>query len=184
MKQIRQGTFETNSSSTHSLVVLAQEQENYIPLSKYIKIEWIDTNDYYMLETLQEKLSYLVSHIANKLKYSCNNYKELLEEIEDNFEYKKIKDFIKTKFNKEIRFPEDKTGIYDEDIECICEINHQLIPWSTAIVVEEVLNELIQYMKDKNRLNKYSEEQVGEMSFDQKLDIYLKSDNYLLFGRD
>ena len=79
MRHIRMGTFETNSSSTHSLVVTDGKLTNYIPLAKSIKIKWIDTDDYYVLDTLEEKTSYLFSHIANKLKYSCNNYEELLE---------------------------------------------------------------------------------------------------------
>ena len=183
MKQVREGTFETNSSSTHSLVVMKQKQNNYIPLAKHIKVEWIDTNDQYMLETLTEKLSYLISHIANRLRWDCNNYNDLLEEIEDNFEYKKIEEYIKEKYDKDIRFPDNKLGIYD-DMDCIVEINHQLIPDSSRSVIESVLDELIRYRKDTDGKGLYNEEKECDLSFEQKLDIYFESDNYLSFGRD
>ena len=185
MKQIRTGTFETNSSSTHSLVVTDKQQAEYIPLARHIKINWIDTDDYYILETLEEKASYLISYIANKIKYSCNNYEELLDEIKDNFEFKGIEQYIKDKFNKEIRFPENKDGIFD-DVEYIAEINHQLIPWGTGLVVGEVLDELTRYMKDNNGdYVKYCKlEEENELSFEEMLDIYFKDGSYISFGRD
>jgi hypothetical protein len=183
MINVRKGTFETNSSSTHSLVVLKIGVEGYIPLAKHIKIEWIDTNDYYVLDTLEEKLSYLVSHIANKVKYSCNTYEELLEEVEDNFEYKEIKEYILKTFDKEIRFPANKDGIYD-DVEYITEINHQLVPWGSGAPVDEVLDELIEYRTDKDENRLYNKETECDLSFEQKLDIYFKDGTYIAFGRD
>ena len=182
MRNIRKGTFETNSSSTHTLVMSEKEEKEYIPLGKHIKIEWIDTDDYYELDSLVEKLSYLVSHIANKLKYSCNNYEELLDEIEDNNEYQKIKEYIKNTFDKEIRFPDDKNGAYNDDVEDVVLINHQLIPWGSYTVAEDVLNELIQCMEDScgERLENTTE----DLTFNQKLDIYFKNGNNVYFGRD
>ena len=56
MINVRQGTFETNSSSTHSLIISEKGEANYLPLAKHIKIEWIDTNDYYVLDSLTEKI--------------------------------------------------------------------------------------------------------------------------------
>ena len=171
MKQIRNGVFETNSSSTHSLIISDRSDAGYIPLAKHIKIEWIDTDDYYVLETLGEKISYLVSHIANKVKYSCNTYEELIEEVTENSEY------------KEIRFPANKDGIYD-DVEYITEINHQLVPWGTNAVVAETLDDLIRYMENSDEDRLFNEEEQGDLSFEQKLDIYLKNGNYIRFGRD
>ena len=52
MINVREGCFETNSSSTHSLIISDRSDAGYIPLAKHIKIEWIDTDDYYVLETL------------------------------------------------------------------------------------------------------------------------------------
>ncbi len=186
MKQIREGTFETNSSSTHTLVVTYRKNDNYLPLAKHILIEWIDTNDYYVLESLKEKVSYLVSHIANKLKWDCNKYDELLEEIQDNYEYKQINEYLKKTFDKEIRFPEDSNYLYEtsEDLECITEINHQLIPWGSGSVVDEVLNELIEYRQDKDENRLHNKEEECDLSFEQKLDIYLANGNYVAFGRD
>jgi hypothetical protein len=181
MKQIRKGTFETNSSSTHTLVLVG-EMEDYLPLAKHIKINWIDTDDEYVLDSLVDKVSYLASHIANFLRNNCNNYKELIEEMLDNTEFKILCDFIKKKFDKEIRFPENKNGTYD-DMDCIVEINHQLIPWGTHNVMEEVLDELIEYMEDKseNRINK---EKDLDLTLEEKLEIYFKNDCIIRFGRD
>ena len=170
MKQIRNGVFETNSSSTHSLIISDRSDAGYIPLAKHIKIEWIDTDDYYILETLKEKISYLVSHIANKVKYSCNTYEELIEEVTDNYEY------------KEIRVPINKNGIYD-DVEYIAEINHQLIPFGTNAVVEETLDNLIRCMENIEGDRLSDSEEQKDLSFEQKLDIYLKNGNYIRFGR-
>lgn len=183
MKQVRYGTFETNSSSTHSLIISDNKNEEYIPLAKHIKIEWIDTDDYYYLDSLRDKISYLVSHIANKVKYACNTYEELLEEIKDNYEYKQLEQYVKEKFDKEIRFPANKDGIYD-DVECIAEINHQLIPWGTGAVMSEVLDELIEYMEDKDENRLYDKEKHCDLSFEQKLDIYLSNGSFIRFGRD
>ena len=182
MKQIRQKTFETNSSSTHSLV-LGNRMDNYIPLSKHLKIEWIDTDDYYFLDTLEGKLSYLISHLANKLKWSCNTYEELLEEISNNFEYKQIEEYIQKKFDKKIRFPSNKNGIYD-DVEYIAEINHQLIPWGQGGVIEEVLDELIRYSENEKEERIYDSNIELDLSFEQKLDLYFEDKSYIKFGRD
>ena len=183
MKQIRNGVFETNSSSTHSLIISDRSDAGYIPLAKHIKIEWIDTDDYYVLETLEEKISYLVSHIANKVKYSCNTYEELIEEVTENSEYKEIAEYVRKTFDKEIRFPVNKDGIYD-DVEYITEINHQLVPWGTNAVVAETLDDLIRYMENSDEDRLFNEEEQGDLSFEQKLDIYLKNGNYIRFGRD
>lgn len=182
MLNIRRGTFETNSSSTHSLVVSEKGEEGYVPLAKHIKISWICTDDEYFLESLNDKLSYLISHIALKLSYNCNNYEDLLEELQENFEYRKIEEYVKKTFDKEIRFPENKNGIYD-DVEYIIEINHQLLPWGSGIPAEETLDDLIQYRQNRNgeRLGK---EEDREMSFEEKLSIYLDNGNYIAFGRD
>ena len=184
MINFREGTFETNSSSTHTLVIGGYVSENYIPISKHIKIEWIDTDDYYVLESFGDKISYLISHIARALKYSCNTYEELLEEIEDNYEFKKIAEYVRNTYDKEIRFPNNKNGIYD-DVELIAEINHQLIPWGNSAIVEDVLDELIKYREDKNGNRLAKEENTDEdMSFEEKLKIYLENGNFVSFGRD
>lgn len=181
MKQIRNGVFETNSSSTHSLIISNRSDEGYIPLAKHIKIQWIDTDDFFGLETLEEKLSYLISHIAARVKYSCNNYDELLEEVTENYEYQQIAKYIKDKFDKEIRFPANKNGEYD-DVEYIAEINHQLLPWGSGAVVEDVLDELIQYREDEH--GDRFEDTLKDLTFNQKLDIYFKNGTYISFGRD
>lgn len=183
MIKIRKGTFETNSSSTHTLVFGKNTDEENMPLAKHIKIEWIDTDDYYYLEGVKEKLSYLISHIANKVKWDCNTYEELLEEIQDNFEYKEIAEFIKEKYDKEIRFPDNKNNIYT-DMEYVCEINHQLIPWGSGAVIDEVLSELIEYSVDSEDRRMYNPDAYGDLSFKEKLEIYFTNGVFIRFGRD
>lgn len=184
MIQIRNSVFETNSSSTHTLVIGINDIDDYLPYGRHIKIHWIDTDDYQILETLEEKLSYLISHIANKLKYSCNNYEELLEEINENYEYNRIKKFILNIFDKEIRFPDNSKNYYD-DIEDIVEINHQLIPWSTNTVAESVIDELIKHMQNINNEHIFnSDADIDSLSFEDKLYIYFENKTYIIFGRD
>lgn len=184
MIQIRNSVFETNSSSTHTLVIRNKSIDDYLPYGKHIKIQWIDTDDYQILETLQEKLSYLISHIANKLKYSCNNYEDLIEELNENYEYNRIKEFIFNTFDKEIRFPNIDKNYYD-DIEDIAEINHQLIPWSTNAVVDSVLDELISHMENGDNENIFNERiDIDFLSFEDKLRIYFENKTYIIFGRD
>ena len=216
LKQIRYGTFETNSSSTHTLVIPSgvadlkkknKDLRNYLPAAKHAKIEWICTDDYYTLTTFEEKLSYLVSQIALPLTYSCNNYKELLEELQDNFEYQLLAEYIKTKFDKEIRFPDNENGVLD-NMNSIIEINHQLISGSHFMAAEETLNDLIEYCQNKpdpdysiydynnpevrpkglfNEIKKVfdiHEENDEALTFEQKLDIYFDKDTYIIFGRD
>ena len=65
MKTIRNFTFETNSSSTHALSIGKKLNNDYAPFGDTLKIYWMDTDDESVLNTLKEKVSYLVSHIAS-----------------------------------------------------------------------------------------------------------------------
>lgn len=184
MIQIRKNVFETNSSSTHSLQIMKNPIKDYNLLASSIKISWIDTDDEYVLQTFSEKLSYLISQIANKLSWSCNTYEELLEELKDNYEYKEIAAYVKQKFNKEIRFPDNKNGIYD-DVEEIVGINHQLVPYNTFAIADEVLDDLIGYMQNEDERDYiFGREKAENMTFESKLDIYFQNNKMVVFGRD
>ena len=72
MKQIRRGTFETNSSSMHSLVIenersIGKLEESKLKLNKKGEIR-VHLGEYgwgpEFLKTQQEKLNYLVTLIA------------------------------------------------------------------------------------------------------------------------
>lgn len=71
MKKIRKGTFETNSSSMHSLVITGEKKINREQLKinedGFIKVE---TDEYtwgnFILETAQEKLNYVVACKINE----------------------------------------------------------------------------------------------------------------------
>ena len=58
------------------------------------------------------------------------------------------------------------------------------MPWGTNAVVAETLDDLIRYMENSDEDRLFNEEEQGDLSFEQKLDIYLKNGNYIRFGRD
>ena len=140
MKKVRENVFETNSSSTHSLTVGRTKGNDYTQPGKFLKIRWFDEEE--TLTTLEEKVSYLVSHIASWYKWNAPSYEALIEEIKDNWDFKRIERFIKENYNKEIVFPEK----YDGALEDIVEINHQLQSWNHRL--DEVLEELVDYERD------------------------------------
>lgn len=140
MKKVRENVFETNSSSTHSLTVGRTKGNNYTQPGKFLKIRWFNEEE--TLTTLEEKVSYLVSHIASWYKWNAPSYEALIEEIKDNWDFKRIERFIKENYNKEIVFPEK----YDGALEDIVEINHQLQSWNHRL--DEVLEELVDYERD------------------------------------
>lgn len=142
MKKIRRETFETNSSSTHALSIGKKLDNDYIPFGDTLKIYWMNTDDESVLNTLKEKVSYLVSHIASWYKYDVENYDELLEQIKSNYDFHMLEDFVKIKYNKQIVFP--KT--YEGDIEDIVNINHQLTSWNHSLT--EILEDIV----DKDRI--------------------------------
>ena len=159
MKKIRRETFETNSSSTHALSIGKKLDNDYTPFGDTLKIYWMNTDDESVLNTLKEKVSYLVSHIASWYKYDVENYDELLEQIKSNYYFHMLEDFVKIKYNKQIVFP--KT--YEGDIEDIVNINHQLTSWNHSLT--EILEDIV----DKDRIY------LAEV---------LEDENNIVFGRD
>ena len=154
MKRIRRETFETNSSSTHALSIGKKLNNDYTPFGDTLKIYWMDTDDESVLNTLKEKVSYLVSHIASWYKYDVENYDELLEQIKSNYYFHMLEDFVKIKYNKQIVFP--KT--YEGDIEDIVNINHQLTSWNHSLteILEDIVDEdrdyLAEVLEDGNNI--------------------------------
>lgn len=61
MKKVRQGTWETNSSSTHAICIHKQE---VMALPNYIYFGLEDLNDSYVWDTLQQRANYLHTIIA------------------------------------------------------------------------------------------------------------------------
>ena len=71
MKKIRKGTFETNSSSMHSLVITGEKKINREQLKinedGFIEVETDEyTWGHFILETAQEKLNYVVACKINE----------------------------------------------------------------------------------------------------------------------
>ena len=141
MKVLRQSIFETNSSSTHSLVMKNSNIESdYLPFGDTLKIEFFDEER--PLTTLKEKVSYLVSHIVSWYKYDAEDYEELIRQVRENYDFKRIASYVEEKFHKKIVFPKEYKG----DLDDIVTINHQLISWDRNI--EEVLQDIVNNDRD------------------------------------
>ena len=154
MKTIRNFTFETNSSSTHALSIGTKLNNDYTPFGDTLKIYWMNTDEERVLNTLKEKVSYLVSHIASWYKYDVEDYDELLEQIKNNYDFRILENFVKTKYNKQIVFPKTYKG----DIEDIVNINHQLTSWNHSLteILEDIVDEdrdyLAEVLEDGNNI--------------------------------
>lgn len=137
MKKIRYNTFETNSSSTHSLT-LGRKIDDYLPIENDLEIRFINTDDETVLTTLKDKVSYLVSHVASWYKYIVENYDDLIRNIKEDYDYKELERFVYEKYGKKIVFPKE----YDGYIEDIVEINHQLMSYNHSL--EDVIRDMIE----------------------------------------
>ena len=138
MKKIRNKTFETNSSSTHSLSYCGNVNlDTYTPVGNKIIIEFINTDDGGSFTTLKRKVSYLVSHIINNYKYNCLGYEDLIEQVSNSYDFKRIANYVKNKYGKEVVFPKKYKGDIDE----IVYINHQLLERDLDGVLESLITE-------------------------------------------
>ena len=145
MKKIRNKTFETNSSSTHSLSYCGNVNlDTYTPVGDKIVIEFINTDDGGTFTTLKRKVSYLVSHIVNNYKYNCLDYKDLVEQVSNSYDFKRIANYVKNKYGKEVVFPKEYKG----DIEEIVYINHQLLERNLDGVLADLITEERDYLAE------------------------------------
>lgn len=89
MKQIRRKTFETNSSSTHSLVVEGKDKIGYtdfpfldIDEDEVLTIKTgIYTEEYFLLKSQQEKLNFIATYLISCGKGIKNFKEELIEHL-------------------------------------------------------------------------------------------------------
>lgn len=124
MKRVRGEIFETNSSSTHSLVFTNNlSYDSFLPKSSMIMIDFVNTDDEYGFYSLRDKVSYLVAHIIRNYKYDVPTYEDLIGQVKEDSDFKRIERYVKENYNKDIVFPTS----YDGDLEDIVEVNHQLI---------------------------------------------------------
>ena len=145
MKKIRNKTFETNSSSTHSLSYCGNVNlDTYTPVGDKIVIEFINTDDGGTFTTLKRKVSYLVSHIVNNYKYNCLDYEDLVEQVSNSYDFKRISNYVKNKYGKEVVFPKEYKGDIDE----IVYINHQLLERNLDGVLEDLIKEERDYLAE------------------------------------
>ena len=135
MKKIRNNVFETNSSSTHALTTTNNLGKNYVPFGNTLKIRFFDEEE--TLTTLADKVSYLVSHIISWYKWDAASYDDLIEQVKENSDFRRIEYYVRERYGKQIVFPEK----YDGNLEDIVEINHQLQSWGHNL--DEVLRDMI-----------------------------------------
>lgn len=148
MKAIRQETFEANSSSTHSLVIKTYK-EKYLSPSSTLVVDFINTDDCYVLSTLKEKVSYLVSQIIDKYKYNVYDYNNLKEQVESDYDFKRIADYVMEHFGKKVVLPKsykvhdyvDEDGETYNDLDEIVNINHQIRRTSLEELLEDLVTE-------------------------------------------
>lgn len=157
MKKLRENIFETNSSSTHSLVMNTMKSEDYVPYGDTLKIRFFDEEE--NCATLTDKVSYLVSHIISWYKYDAEDYEDLIRQVKDDLQFKRIRAYVQENYDKRIVFPEK----YDGDLEDIVNINHQLQSWDHSL--DEILEDIVN--KDRDYL--------GEV---------LAPNQTIVFGRD
>lgn len=138
IRKIRNGVFETNSSSTHALVYNKKENYDFLSPSRQLIINFVDTDEDTSYDTLREKVSYLVSQIINKYKNDVLSYEDLLEELENDYDFQRIKRYVKERYDKDIVFPQKYEGYLDD----IVGINHQLTGWND---LDELLTEIVTY---------------------------------------
>ena len=145
MKKIRNKTFETNSSSTHSLSYCGNVNlDTYTPVGDKVVIEFINTDDGGTFTTLKRKVSYLVSHIVNNYKYNCLDYEDLVEQVSNSYDFKRISNYVKNKYGKEVVFPKEYKGDIDE----IVYINHQLLERNLDGVLADLITEERDYLAE------------------------------------
>ena len=89
-------------------------------------------------------MSYLVSHIINNYKYNCLDYEDLVEQVSNSYDFKRIKTYVKEHYNKEIVFPKK----YDGDIDEIVGINHQLLERNLEGVLQDLITEERDYLAE------------------------------------
>lgn len=148
MKAIRQETFETNSSSTHSLAIKTYK-EKYLSPSSTLVVDFINTDDCTVLSTLKEKVSYLVSQIIDKYKYNVYDYNDLKEQVESDYDFKRIADYVMEHFGKKVVLPKsykvhdyvDEDGETYNDLDEIVNINHQIRCTSLEELLEDLVTE-------------------------------------------
>lgn len=138
IRKIRNGVFETNSSSTHALVYNSKENYDFLSPSRQLIIDFVNANGIVTYSTLREKVSYLVSQIINKYKYDVLSYEDLIKEVEENYNFQRIKRYVEEHYNKEIVFPKK----YEGDLEEIVDINHQLTDWRD---LDDLLRDMVTY---------------------------------------
>lgn len=164
--KVRNSLFETNSSSTHTLALASSRGSfSYIDdNSTDIKIT-IFNDESYPLTTLQEKLSYLVSHIMMHQIYDASNYDDIIEFVNYDRDYVTLHGYVSRVYYKNIVLP-SRIDFERHDIE----INHQLY----ATCFYELLSDILYYTIGE----------IHDKSIEEMLEYILDEKYIIEFGRD
>lgn len=149
MRLCRYNIFETNSSSTHDLV-MSSTNSDYLPPNSTILVHFINTDDDIYYRTLQDKVSYLVSHIVNHYKYNAATYEDLIDDVKESWDFKRLDDYVYDHFGKRIVFPEK----YEYNLDEIVYINHQLLESNLENVLDDLVrpeHNLLDIVLDSNK---------------------------------
>lgn len=153
MKTIRRSVFETNSSSTHSISIIGKDNYQY-PKQNTIHCEFGEYGwGYDKLNTVYEKLSYVLTMIQYKIGTSEN-----LEEVQESLYYQWLSEMIKehTGSTLEVSITGDK--YYD-----IGYIDHQ-----STDTLDEYWSDIEEEFKSNMR----------EIIFNDKYQIVIDNDNH------
>ena len=79
------------------------------------------------------------------LEEFIGDYEDLIEQVKENWDFKRIENYVWEKYGKKIVFPE-----YNGNLEDMVEINHQLISWGHHLdeVLEDIVNEERDYLAE------------------------------------
>lgn len=157
MKQIRNGVFETNSSSTHSLSVVGEfkydntlkafiDYDNYLHIS-FGQFGW-EQEEYH---DAYEKLKYLVTFIAEKFPYEeiniwCCPHPMDMDRIYDLFktrdDFNELNYLIKEELNCSGIWLDEGEGYIDhQSHECYATIDDLLHDWGFSSMYDFIFDE-------------------------------------------
>ena len=158
MRQIRNGVFETNSSSVHSITVCNKElEENRIPIDEdgyihayFSEFGW-DIDDYYDQES---KLSYLLTmaaHLNNCYPYcfAPQEQEEIIEKFVQTDDFKRISSEIADYANCEgviLDLSEgyiDHQSIYNNSLD-------EFLEWNNTNIIDFVFGGVIIHTDNDN----------------------------------
>ena len=166
MKQIRRGTFETNSSSVHSLSIEGEDKfDRRILHGAFVEFGW----GYDILYTPENRLSYVLTTIAGMVQGKWDDAPEMLKSKFLASEYFIwLNDMVATETDHEILF--DWDSLLKEEFYPFGYIDHQSIDWETGVP-----DVLLGFWKNEKEP---FQESMKDFIFNNKYVIIIDNDNH------